>query len=633
MKYGWAGKILDIDLSHRRVEKKPLDEKAALNFLGARGLNGQVLYREVGPRVDPLSPNNVLIFGVGPVTGTLLPGAGRYTVTAKSPLTGIFGDGSCGGAWGAELKFAGYDQIIVRGKADNPVYIFIDGDKVEIRDALDIWGKDTFETQELIKEKIGDPRVEVCCIGPAGENLVKFAIIMARNRTAGRTGMGCIMGSKNLKAIAVRGSNGLKIPDPRGFKKLLEKMMGIQANDWFAKSLSLEGTPGFMQRNNAILGNLGAYNNRQTWSDPDKVNKVSGQHLVEKYQVGRKSCFSCSVPCSLFYKIEKGPFSGLAWDKMEFATLGRFSVSLGLENMEVVLQAGAMCDKYGMDVISFGTTLAWAYECYEQGIISEKDTDGQRLSWGSFDPLFAFIKKTTYREGFGDLLAEGVRKASQIVGKGSERYALQTKGLEAFNADPRASLGRGLSYAVSTRGFDHLRALPFEAALNEDQAKELFGTEEALNRFSIAGKGKLVKWFEDLRAIHDSLEVCKWSIAFSLAVAPDLLTEMLNSVTGLNFEVKDLFKIGERIIHVEKAFNTREGLTRKDDSMSKRFLEEPIPDGPSKGQVIPLDPLLDQYYTARGWDVKTGLVPRAKFEDLGLNEIAKELEGMERLVT
>ena len=631
LEYGWAGKVLDVNLSEGRIEKKPLDEKLALNFIGGRGLNGWVLFNEIKPTVDPTGPENILLFGIGPVTGTLLPGAGRFTVTSKSPLTGIYGDSSCGGSWGAELKYAGYDQLIIRGKANRPVYIYIDGEEVKILDAAHIWGKDTFDTQELIKKELKDPRVEVCCIGPAGENLVKYATILARNRVAGRTGMGCVMGSKNLKAIAIKGCKDLKIAEPREFRKLYEKMKGISANDWLAKTLSMAGTAEFTENNNTILGSLSAYNARQAYIDPRKARKLSGNYFVHNFQKSRKACFACGVPCSSFFEINRGPFSGLSWDKIEFATIGRFTVALGIENLEVALQAGMLCDRYGIDTISFGSTLAWAYECFAERILTVEETGGLKLSWGNPDPVFALIKQTAYQEGFGKLIAEGVRKAAGTVGRGSEKYALHSKGLESICADARAHQGKGLEYAVCSRGFDHLRALPFEAAMNEDEIKDLFDTEETLNRFSTGGKGKLIKWFEDLRAVHDSLIVCKWSTAFSLAVHPDLYVEMLNMVTGLDFETPGLLKAGEKIMHLEKAFNMREGLTRKDDRLPERYLKEPIPEGPSKGQVVHLDELLDQYYMARGWDVNTGLVPKNKFEGLGLNEIAEDLEKAGKL--
>jgi aldehyde:ferredoxin oxidoreductase len=628
LKYGWAGQVLDIDLTRGEIRKRPLDEKLALNFLGGRGLNGWALYNEVKAGIDPLGEENVLIFGVGPMTGTLSPGAGRFTVTSKSPLTGIFGDSSCGGSWGAELKFAGYDQVIIRGKAEKPVYLFIDGDKVQIRDARDLWGKDTYTAQERIKKELSDPRIEVACIGPAGEKLVKFATVVAQNRVAARTGMGCVMGSKNLKAVAIRGYQGVAIAKPALYKKWFEELCGISDHDYFAQSMSMEGTAGFTERQNTLMGSLASYNAQRTRIDPERARKLRGEVIVKKYQVGRKACFSCTVPCNLFYRITQGPFSGLSWDKIEFATIGRFTAALGIDNIEVALKAGALCDQYGMDSLSLGTTLAWLYECFEKNIVTKNELHGFDLTWGNADPVFPLIEMTANREGIGDILAEGVKRAAQTIGRGSDRFALHSKGMEAICADPRAGMGQGLSFAVSTRGYDHLRA--HQPKFTEEQAKELFGTEEALNRSSTNGKGSIVRWSEDLMAVHDSLIVCKWSIE-PIAFPTDMLIRGMNHVTGLNFDADEIMGIGERIFHVEKAFNIREGLTRKDDTLPRRHLEEQIPDGPVKGQTVQLEPLLDGYYAARGWDIPTGLIPKSKLVNLGLPGIADELENMGKI--
>jgi len=271
------------------------------------------------------------------------------------------------------------------------------------------------------------------------------------------------------------------------------------------------------------------------------------------------------------------------------------------------------------------------YECFEKNLITKKDLDGLELTWGSSDPVFRLIEMTANREGIGDIMAEGVKRAAQVIGGDSNRFALHSKGLEAICADPRAGMGQGLGYAVASRGFDHLRAEIMEGALTSEMARELFGTEEALNKRSLSGKGRMVRWFEDLRAFHDSLIVCKWSIAHDIAISPDILIRGLNHVTGLGFDVKEIMRIGERIIHVEKAFNIREGLTRKDDTLPMRHLKEEIPDGPLKGQTVDLSPLLDDYYEARGWDSQTGLVPKSKLEELGLIGIGKELEDMGKM--
>ena len=301
--------------------------------------------------------------------------------------------------------------------------------------------------------------------------------------------------------------------------------------------------------------------------------------------------------------------------------------------MEVSLRAGVLCDKYGIDIITMGGVLGFAFECYEKGIISEKDTDGLKLEWGNKDALLKLIDKIVFREGFGSVLAEGSRKAAKTIGKGSEDYAIHTKGLEHIECDPRALQAWGLGYAVSTRGADHLRALPaFEYTISPQKAMELFGTEKAADRFSTEGKGRMVKWFEELRAFADSMEICKYVTRTGL-IYPEPLIEMLNAVTGLDFTADDVYKIGERIINIEKAFNTREGFTRKDDTLPKRFLEEPLPDGPSKGHVCNLEPMLNHYYKLRGWNVENSLPTRAKLEELDLREVADELEKLGKLAS
>ena len=627
---GWMGTILRVDLTEKKIKKEPLDENLTLKFLGGRGLNGITLYKELKPGIDPLSPENKLIFGVGPCNGTLSLGSGRFNVTSKSPLTGGFGDANCGGFWGPELKYAGYDQIIIQGKAEKPVYLWIDGDKVEIKDASHLWGKDTFETNKLIIKELGDPKIEIVTIGPAGENLVKFANVMGSlYRAAGRTGMGCVMGSKKLKAIAVRGDRGVKIANPEKLQEVALKSYDVLYSDWFAKKFSDEGSLCLMDIYHNSLGLLTTRNSQTGVFE--KMDGLLAEDFEEKYKIGNKACFSCPLHCGCFWMIKEGPFAGLRWGKAEFATIVNFSTRVGASDMEVSLKAGVLCDKYGIDIISLGGILGFAFECYEKGIISEKDTDGLKLDWGNTETVLKLIDKVVFREGFGDVLANGTREAAKTISKKSEDYAIHTKGLEHIECDPRGIQAWGLGYAVSTRGADHLRALPvFEYTISPQKAKELFGTEKAADRFSTEGKGRMVKWFEELRAFADSMEICKYITRTGL-IFPEPLIEMLNAVTGLNFTEDDVYKIGERIINIEKAFNTREGFTRKDDTLPKRFLEEPLPDGPSKGHVVNLEPMLNDYYKCRGWNVKNSLSTRAKLEELGLKEVADELEKLGKL--
>lgn len=629
---GWMGTILRVDLTEKKITKVPLDKNLALKFIGGRGLNGITLYKELKPGIDPLSPENMIIFGGGPCNGTLSLASGRFNVTSKSPLTGGFGDSNAGGFWGPELKYAGYDQIIIQGKAEKPVYLWIDGDKVEIRDASHLWGEDTFETNKLILKEFGDPKIKVISIGPAGENLVKFANVMiGPYRAAGRTGMGCVMGSKKLKAIVVRGDRGVKIAYPEKLQEVALKSYDILYSDWFAKKFSEEGDLCLTDIYNNTLGALTTRNSRTGVFE--NIEGLLAKNFDDNYRVANKSCFSCPLHCGCFWMIKEGPFAGLRWGKAEFATIVNFSTRVGVSDMEVSLKAGVLCDKYGIDIISMGGVLGFAFECYEKGIISEKDTDGLKLEWGNKDAVLKLIDKIVFREGFGSVLAEGSRKAAKTIGKGSEDYAMHTKGLEHIECDPRGLQAWGLGYAVSTRGADHLRALPaFEYTISPQKAKELFGTEKAADRFSTEGKGRMVKWFEELRAFSDSMEICKYVTRTGL-IYPEPLIAMLNAVTGLDFTADDVYKIGERIINVEKAFNTREGFTRKDDTLPKRFLEEPLPDGPSKGHVCNLEPMLNDYYKLRGWNVENSLPTRAKLEELDLREVADELEKLGKLAS
>lgn len=623
---GWMGKVLRVNLTEKKITRESLDKELALKFLGGRGLNAAALFRELKPDTDPLSPENKIIFGAGPCNGTLSLGSGRYNVTSKSPLTGGFGDSNSGGFWGPELKYAGYDQIIIEGKATEPVYLWIDDEKVGIRDASHLWGKDNFETRKIILEEFGDPRIQVVSIGPAGENQVRFANIMSvPYRAAGRTGMGCVMGSKNLKAIAVRGTGGVKIAHPEKLQEVALNSYEILYSDWFARRFSEQGSPCLTE----IYNNLGALNVRNCQAGVfEEIDGILGKYFDEKYKVSDKACFSCPLHCGCFWMIKDGPSAGLRWGKAEFATIINFTTRVGVSDIEVALRAGVMVDKQGIDLISLGGVLGFAFECYERGIISEKDTDGLRLEWGNGDVVLALVKKVIHREGFGDILAEGVREASRRIGKGSEDYAIHVKGSEHIECDPRGLQAWGLGYAVSSRGLDHLRALPaFEYTISPQRAKELFGTEKAADRFSIGGKGRMVKWFEELRAFADSMEICKYITRTGL-IYPEPLVELLNAVTGENFVPGDAYKIGERIINVEKAFNVREGFTRKDDTLPKRFLKEPLSDGPSKGHVVNLEPMLDDYYRLRGWDVKTSLPTGAKLQELGLEEVAGELEKL-----
>lgn len=626
--YGWMGTILRVDLSTGTITKEPLDKEVALKFIGGRGLNSYTLYREVGPETDPLSPENRVIFGVGPCNGSLSVGSGRCTVTAKSPLTGILGDSNFGGFWGAELKYAGYDQIIIQGKADHPVYLYIDDDEVEIRSAKHLWGKTTSETDRLLRNEIGDPTIQLVYIGPAGERLVKFANVMSNlYRAAGRTGMGCALGAKNLKAIAVRGTKGVKIAKPEHLQQTILEAYDILKHDKIAQLWAEQGTLCLIEKYN-LLGTMSTRNFQYPTVNTERYN---GKYFDEKYKIKNRACMGCPLHCGCYYSIKDGPRSGFRWGKIEYGSIDGFVSRIDVGDIEFALEACWLADQFGVDAITLGAALSFAFECYEKGILTTSDTEGLTLEWGNMEAAGQLIKKIVGREGIGDILAEGTRKASEIIGKGSEEYALHTKGLDHVEADPRGLHAWGLGYAVSTRGADHLRALPaFEMSITPERARELFGSEEAGDRFAIKGKGTMVKWYEELRAFEDSMEVCKF-IARTELNFPGPLAQILNCVTGLNLSADDVLQTGERIINVERAFNVREGLGRADDSLPRRFLEEPLPAGPGQGHVCELYPMLDDYYLHRGWDIETGFQTRKKLEELGLNEVADDLERIGRL--
>ncbi|MBW2610198.1 MAG: aldehyde ferredoxin oxidoreductase family protein [Deltaproteobacteria bacterium] len=625
--YGWIGTVLRVDLSNQNITKEPLNKNSAEKFIGGRGLNGITLYREVGPEIDPISPENRLIFGVGPCNGTISVGSGRCTVTGKSPLSGVFGDSNFGGNWAPELKYAGYDQLIIQGKSDTPVYLWIDDDEVEIRPAGHIWGKTITETDKLLRDEIGDPSIQITYIGPGSEKLIKFGNIMSNlYRAAGRTGMGCIMGSKNLKAVAVRGSKGVKVADPQSLMDVVQKAYGILREDKVAQLWKDQGTMCLTDKYN-LLGTMSGRNFQDPVVD---VSKYTGEVFDEKYKVKNRACMGCPLHCGGFNEITDGPRAGYKWGKIEYGSADNFLSRLGLDDLEFSMEACKYADEHTVDAIQLGGSMSFAFECYEKGILTENDTDGLRLEWGNKEAVWKLMENIVNKRGLGEILAEGSRKASEIIGKGSEEFALHTKGLDHVEADPRGLMAWGLAYAVSSRGADHLRALPaFEMSITPERAKELFGTEEAGDRFATKGKGKMVKWYEELRAFEDSMETCKFICRTELN-SPGPLAEILNAVTGLGISENDVMLIGERIVNVERAFNVREGIRRKDDSLPRRFLEEPLPFGPAAGHVHKLEPMLDDYYKLRGWDKKTGIPLDKKFEELGLQEMIPDLQSIRK---
>jgi aldehyde:ferredoxin oxidoreductase len=636
MKYGWANNRLVINLTNGKIRKEPLPRSLAINFIGGRGINSRTLYDLIDAETDPLGPENVLLFAVGPLTGTLVPGSGRYTITALSPSTVVgndkpcFGDSNSGGFFGPELKSAGYDQIIITGKSSRMAYLWIDDDSVAIQNATHIKGKDTWETDTIIKEEVGDPEVQTTSIGPAGENLCRNACIVGGGKVskgvAGKCGIGTVMGSKNLKAVAVRGSKGVKVAKPQALEKAVLKAVETLYSDSQSILYSKYGTASLVDSHQST-GRLPTKNYQETQFDG--YEKINAEALEEKYWTKSKACFGCPLHCRHYYKVKSGPYA-CEGEGPEYVTLGGFGSKCGNSNLESILYANTLCNKLGLDHQGASTAIAWAMECWQRGILNKDDTDGLVLEWGNPEIIIELIRKIVFREGIGNILAEGAYRAAKTFGKGSEKYVMHAKGQDPAITDPRAAKAWGLGYAVSSRGGDHLRALPTaETFFTPKQAEKLFGTREAVERSGVKGKGRLVKWSEDQRAVTDSLEMCKFVVR-TVLMPPKWAKRFFNAVTGLDYTERQMMDVGERIVNVERAINVRQGLTRKDDTLSERFLKEPIPTGVAKGEVLNLRPMIDEYYEARGWDVETGVPKRQRLEKLGLKTIARDLERIQK---
>lgn len=631
MGFGWTGRRLVVDLSGGQCRTEEIPEVHLEQYIGGRGLNSRTLYDYQRPGIDPLGPENPLIFGIGPVNGTLIPASGRFTVTAFSPIAVVgddkpcLGDSNAGGFWGAELKYAGYDQIIVEGSSERPVYLVIRDDRAEIREAGRLWGKSTWECEEMVRHELGDPNFQVASIGPAGENLVRFACIMnSRHRANGKCGMGAVMGSKKLKAIAVRGSQGVAVASKSQLQGVVLETMDALRRDPSARVYARYGTPSLVRPHQA-QGRIATRNYQETQFE--LWENLTAEYLEEHFWQGSKACFGCPLHCGHYFKVKSGPYSGSSGEGPEYVSVGGFGSKVGVGNTAAVLHAHMLCNQLGMDTLNAASTIAWAMESWQRGVFTAPETNGVSLEWGNESAVIELLHRMAGRtDGFADLLAEGAYRAAKRWGRGSERWVAHVKGQDMALSDPRTAKAWGLGYATASRGGCHLRALPTgETYFSPDEAREMFGSEEAVLPRGVKGKGRLVRWSEDQRAVADSLETCKFIVRTSL-MDPQWEAKFLNAVTGLNWSAGDVMKAGERITNLERAINVRQGLTRRDDTLSNRFLYDPIPAGPSKGEVLDLKPMLDEYYEARGWSLETGYPGRRKLLELGMEDVAGDLE-------
>jgi aldehyde:ferredoxin oxidoreductase len=592
--YGYMGNILYVDLSRNKIVRENLDKALAIHFLGGRGLGVKILYDFLGRGgVDPFSPDNLLIFATGPLTGTRAPTSGRHCVVTKSPLTGACLDTHAGGHFGVELKRSGYDLVVVKGRADKPVYLYIDDGEAELRSAEHLWGLTVGETITTLKETIGNKDLKVSCIGPAGENLVRIASIMNDlHRAAGRGGAGAVMGSKRLKAIAVRGSKEPSIARPEVFEEAIrEAISSIARNDITKKDGTLPkyGTAGIVN----VINTSGIFPTKNFQKGVfEHAEKISGEELARTYLRERRACAMCPIPCSRYSTLDEGPYKGVSVEGPEYETIWAFGAHCYVDRLDAIIMANYLCNMYGMDTISTGGVIGFAMECFERGLIGLEDTGGVELKFGNAEAMIQMIHKIAKKEGFGAILSEGVARASRIIGKGSENFAMHVKGLEIPAYDPRGAKAQGLSYAVSNRGACHLRAYMIKY--------EIFGTPFKVDRFDQStGKVKLLINTEHEYAVIDSLVLC---IRLPLAVDFGTIAKLLSSATGWDFSEKELYEVGERIWNLERLFNVREGFSREHDTLPPRILTEPFREGPAAGHVVNLKDMLEDYYKLRGWD-------------------------------
>ena len=607
---GYAGRVLHVDLTTGKTKVEPLNEELARKYIGGIGLGIRLLIDHSKPGVDPFSPENPLILTTGPLSGTMWPTGGNgHAFVSKSPQSFGVGESKSHGSFGAELKRAGYDAVIFTGRAEKPVYAWIDDDTVQLVDAQHLLGKSPAETEDIIKEELGDFYIRVAAIGVAGEKLVRIAcIINEKTRAAGRTGMGAVMGSKNLKAIALRGTKDVTVAKPDEFKEFVKEFHERMKGPATKKYRTL-GTPlNVLVHNSLSCMPTRNYNN----SFFEGAEKVSGEYLNERFVAKIIGCSSCAMRCEHVCVVPEGPYKG-TMTRMEYEPLWAMGPYCGVDRLDAIIKGMDICNYYGIDAISAGVIVGFAMDCYEQGILTKEQMDGIDAKFGNHEALVALLHKIGKREGIGDILAEGVKIAGEKIGKGAEKLAQHIKGVEVTGYDLRALKTAALGFAVSFRGADHNRhgAYGFDVKGKVDRLK------------AEKGRGKLVKDMEDMYTVIDSLIVCKFSRGTYYEGFQDL-AKVYSLVTGFETSAEEMRRSGERINNVARLFNIREGFGRKDDTLPYKVMNLPIPDeGPSKGSYVTqaeLDLLLDDYYEVRGW-TKEGIPTIKKLKELAMDDL------------
>ncbi len=628
--YGHTGKMLRVNLFTGKVSEETLEASEARKYVGGRGIGANLLLKELAAGADPLGPENPLMFLAGPLTGTNTPGTTRFQVIAKSPLTGIFGQANAAGSFGPQLKQAGLDGIIVEGKADRPVYLWVRNGDVQIREASHLWGKTTGETDDAIRHELGAHQATVACIGPAGERLSRIACIMAeKHRAAGRTGLGAVMGAKKLKAVAILGEGAVPVADPQRVKDLAREINGILHDDPWAKNWGKYGTalgvPG--------LNGLGILPTRNF---QDGVfagqSRISGETMTNTILKQQGRCPGCGLGCIRIVEVKDSPFGPVLpeYGGPEYETIGSFGSLCGVDDLAAISAANQICNSNGVDTISAGVTIAWAMECHERGLLSQEELDGLDLRWGNAQVMLDLLRRICTREGVGDRLADGAKRAADSFGRGTEAYVMHVKGLEFPLHEPRGKKGLGLGYAIGARGAVHSEVV-HDTAFEKPNAVPELGIVEPVGRFELGrAKPRLVKAGDEIRTLVDILGACFF--VYDPCLAPiklPAMVELVRAVTGWDADIEELTSSAARANILARAFNVREGIRSKDDVLPARFAEA-MAEGATAGQRITAEDLAEaraEFYLISGWSTD-GVPTAARLRELGLDHVAKQLEAL-----
>ncbi len=646
MSYGYTGKILHVNLTTSEIKVEEPEEQFYRTYMGGSAMGMYYVLKETPAGAEALSPENVLALCTGVVTGTPISGQSRLTSVAKSPLTGCIGDAQGGGYFPAEMKFSGFDAVIIKGKSPKPVYLWMHHGEAELRDASHLWGMTTGDAEDKLKEELEDKRIEVLQIGPAGENMVRFAaLISMSNRANGRTGMGAVMGSKNLKAVVVRGKQKPSIANPEKFKEL-QKLAKTNLEPTGMDDFGKYGTPDVCSPQNKS-GGLPTYNfNSGTFEKHEEINgktlyneHLRGHEKDEQNRFGRDTCFSCSIKCKRVSQIDEGPFKTDAkYGGPEYETLATFGSYCGISNMDAIIHANALCNMYGMDTISCGATISWAMECWAEGKITAEDTGGIELEYGSAEAMVKMTEMIAKHEGFGKILAEGSQKASEIIGRGTEDYLITSKGQEAPAHMPQVKRSLSVIYAANPFGADHESSEHDPAYKAYPERMEQIGLTNPQERLALNEEMmRFAMVTQHLSSAVDSLSVCAFIFGASFQLYDaNQLVEVVNAVTGWDTDMTEILAVGERRLNMLRAFNSREGIGRESDTLPKKMFKRPLEGGRSDGYSIDekeWEKALEDYYRLCDWDVMTGHPSLKKMESLGLGWVVAENEALSQVVS